>query len=48
MSGSSGESRGESRDKRQRVEEEKQADADVRLCEELQELMGGRKYIKGE
>ena len=41
MSGSSG-------NKRQRVEEEKQAEVDVKLSEELQELMGGRKYIKEE
>ena len=42
MSGSS------SGNKRQRVEEEKQAEVDVKLSEELQELMGGRKYIKEE
>ena len=41
MSGSSG-------NKRQRVEEEKQAEVDVKLSEELQELIGGRKYIKEE
>ena len=41
MSGSSG-------SKRQRVEEEKQAEVDVKLSEELRELMGGRKYIKEE
>ena len=41
MSGSSG-------NKRQRVEEEKQAEVDVKLSKELQELMGGRKYIKEE
>ena len=34
--------------KRQRVEEEKQAEVDVKLSEELRELMGGRKYIKEE
>ena len=38
MSGSSG-------NKRQRVEGEKQAEIDVKLREELRELMGGRKYI---
>jgi hypothetical protein len=37
MSGNSG-------NKRQRVEEEKQSEVDV----ELRELMGGRKYIKEE
>jgi hypothetical protein len=31
--------------KRQRLD---QADVDVRLCEELRELMGGRKYAKEE
>jgi hypothetical protein len=34
--------------KRQRVEEEKQVEIDVKLSEELRELMGGRKYIKEE
>jgi hypothetical protein len=34
--------------KRQRVEEDKQAEVDVKLSEELRELMGGRKYIKEE
>jgi hypothetical protein len=41
MSGSSG-------NKRQRVEEEKEAEVDVKLSEELRELMGGRTYIKEE
>jgi hypothetical protein len=41
MSGSNG------NNKRHRVEEE-QAEVDVKLSEELRELMGGRKYIKEE
>jgi len=34
--------------KRQRLEEIRPAEVDLKLSEELQELMGGRKYIKEE
>ena len=34
--------------KRQRLEETRPAEVDLKLSEELQELMGGRTYIKEE
>ena len=34
--------------KRQRLEEEEPDTVDVKLSQELRELMGGRKYIKEE